>query len=76
MNCYSFDCGKLSAEVNISRFQGQDGVEEYHLVVQPTEYASFETQLEWVFAAYKNAMDSIGLDSGQRFCGGSFAATC
>jgi enamine deaminase RidA (YjgF/YER057c/UK114 family) len=48
--------------VNISRFQGQSGVDEYHLIVCPTAYGSFDTQLEWVSRAYRQALDSVGLD--------------
>jgi len=63
MDFYSFDCGMLPASVNISRFQGQNGVGEYHLIVRPTEHGSIDTQLDWVFRAYRNALDSIGLDT-------------
>jgi len=62
MDFYAFDCGTLPASVNIARFQGESGVDEYHLTVRPTEYGSIETQLDWLFRAYHNALDSIGLD--------------
>lgn len=64
MDFFAHDCGTLSAAVNISRFRGQDGVDEYHLVVRPTAYGSIETQLGWVFDAYRNALVEIGLDVG------------
>jgi enamine deaminase RidA (YjgF/YER057c/UK114 family) len=63
MDFRSFDCGTLPASVNISRFQGQSKVDEYHLIVRPTEYGNIDTQLEWVFRAYRNALDSVGLDT-------------
>ena len=62
MDYWLFDCGKIPATVNISRFQGKSGVAEYNFVVRPAEYGSIETQLEWVFAAYQKALDSMGLD--------------
>jgi enamine deaminase RidA (YjgF/YER057c/UK114 family) len=62
MNFESFDCESIPASVDISRFEGQSGVNEYHLMIHPTQYGSFETQLECVFNAYRNALDSAGLD--------------
>ena len=62
MDFWCFDCGTIPAVVTISQFKGQSGVEEYHLVIQPTEYGDFETQLKWLFEAYRKALDSIGLD--------------
>lgn len=62
MDFRALNFGKIPASVNISRFQGRSGVDEYHLIVRPTEYGSIETQLEWIFRAYQNALDSIGLD--------------
>src|SRR3989339_189268 len=62
MNFYSFDCVAVPASVNISRFNGQNGVDEYHLMIQPTRYESIDAQLECIFKAYRKALDSIGLD--------------
>jgi enamine deaminase RidA (YjgF/YER057c/UK114 family) len=62
MNFDFLDCGQIPASVNISSFQGQSGVKEYHLMVHPAKYGSFEIQLEWIFQAYCNALDSLGLD--------------
>jgi len=64
MDSYSFEGGTPFASVRVSRFQGQSGVAEYHLAVRPTEYGSIDHQLEWVWRAYRNALDSIGLDAG------------
>ena len=61
---YSSDCADTPAEVNISRFQGQSGVEEYHLIVRPTEYGSIDSQLRLVSSAYQHALRSAGLDHG------------
>lgn len=60
----SIDCEPLPAAVNISRFQGQSGVEEYHLMVRPTMYGSVSEQVEWVLAAYERALASAGLRPG------------
>lgn len=56
--------GPVPAAVSISRFRGEGGVEEYHLAVRPTEYASAATQLDWVSDAYQRALASMGLDAG------------
>jgi len=63
MDFYTFDCGTLPASVNISRFQGQSGVGEYHLSVRPTEHGSVDNHLDLLFRAYLEALDSIGLDT-------------
>ncbi len=63
MDFCSFDCGSLPALANISRFAGPGGVDEYHLIIRPTECGTIDTQLEWVFRAYQNALDSMGLDT-------------
>jgi enamine deaminase RidA (YjgF/YER057c/UK114 family) len=62
MDYCSLDTGTLCASVNISRFRGESGVDEYHLVVRPTEYASIDAQLEWVHRAYTSALAELGLD--------------
>ncbi|MBI5094014.1 MAG: translation initiation inhibitor [Candidatus Hydrogenedentes bacterium] len=63
MESFSIDCGVLPASVSISRFRGQDGVDEYHVMVRPTDYGSFSAQLEWLSAAYQNALDALELDA-------------
>jgi hypothetical protein len=63
MKCHSFNSETMPATVSISRFRGQSGVDEYHLIVRPTEHESIEAQLDWVFRAYQDALDSIGLDT-------------
>jgi enamine deaminase RidA (YjgF/YER057c/UK114 family) len=63
MKCHSFNSETMPATVSISRFRGQSGVDEYHLIVRPTEHESIEAQLDWVFRAYRDALDSIGLDT-------------
>jgi enamine deaminase RidA (YjgF/YER057c/UK114 family) len=63
MKCHSFNSETLPATVSISRYRGQSGVDEYHLIVRPTEHDSIDAQLDWVFRAYRDAVDSIGLDT-------------
>ena len=57
-----FNCEGLPAEVSVSHFQGADGVDEYHLMVRPTQYACFEAQMEWLVEAYESARQSLGID--------------
>ncbi len=61
MDCRSLDCGTLPVSANVSHFQGESGVAEYHLTMHPTEDGSIETQLEWLANAYQSALDSMGL---------------
>jgi len=63
MDFYQYDCDLFPVAVNISRFPGPDGVDEYHLIVRPTKYGSIEDQLQWVSHAYQSALDSMGLNT-------------
>lgn len=62
MEFLSFDCGDLPVMVETSRFRGQAGVEEVHLVARPTEDARADVQLDWVERACGDALESIGAD--------------
>lgn len=59
---HRFHCESIAAEAQISRFAQEGGAEEYHLIVRPTKYASFEEQLAWLSEAYDAALASVGLD--------------
>ncbi|MCX7015201.1 MAG: Rid family hydrolase [Candidatus Sumerlaeota bacterium] len=61
MDFYSFDSGTI-ASVKVSRFQGPSGVVECHLAARPLEYAGIDAQLDCVLRAYRNTLDSLGLD--------------
>jgi enamine deaminase RidA (YjgF/YER057c/UK114 family) len=63
MKFHCFACETIPATVSISRFRGQNGVDEYHLFVRPAEHDNIEIQLDWVSRAYREALDSIGLDT-------------
>lgn len=47
--------------VQFSRFRGKSGVEEIQWIIRPTQYAHFDTQLEWIEQTYKQAVKSMGL---------------
>jgi len=64
MIAQAIPCECVPASVSVSRFQGESGVDEYHVVVHPSGYATTDAQLDWVFAAYRQALDSLGLDLG------------
>jgi len=51
----------LPVSVQFSRFRGKSGVEEIQWIIRPTQYAHFDTQLEWIEQAYKQAVKSMGL---------------
>jgi enamine deaminase RidA (YjgF/YER057c/UK114 family) len=61
MDFFTCDVAAPSVSVHVSRFQGSGGVEEYHLVIRPGEYGSFQTQLEQVCRAYGQALDELSL---------------
>lgn len=63
MGYRSLEAGSLPASVNASCFTGASGVQEYHLVVQPTEYAPAEVQLQWLESAYGEALQALGLSA-------------
>jgi len=62
MDHYAVECGRLPVSVHVSRFQGLSGVAEYHLSLRPTKPGTIDTHLDWVFRAYQDALDSVGLD--------------
>ncbi len=47
--------------VNVARFPGPNGVDEFHLIVRPTETGNFAEQLHHVAQAYRRALDALGL---------------
>ena len=52
----------LPASVQVSRFRGASGVDEYHLVARPTEDAGIHVQLAWLEGAYYHALEALGLE--------------
>ena len=64
MEYWSSECGPIPAIVQSSRFRGDDGVDEYHLLVRPTEGGRSDTQLECVRQGYRQALAEFGLDAG------------
>lgn len=50
--------------VSVSCFAGESGVEEYHMMISPTEYASAETQMEWIAQGYQAACQAVNLEAG------------
>ncbi len=48
---------------SVSRFLGQSGVEEYHLMLHPTAYADIDTQLTWMESTYRETCSALGLDA-------------
>jgi len=51
----------LPVSVEFSKFRGESGVEEIQWIIRPTQYAHFDTQLEWIEQAYEQAVKSMGL---------------
>lgn len=51
-----------NTDVQVSHFRGPSGVSELHLVVRPTQYGDFATQLAWVEEAYREALGAAGID--------------
>jgi enamine deaminase RidA (YjgF/YER057c/UK114 family) len=51
----------LPGTVNVSRFRGESGVEEFHIVVQPGGPGSAEAQLDELSRSYAQVLASLGL---------------
>ena len=62
MNTQLTETSSLPVSVTHSRFTGRDGAEEYHLILKPTAYADFETQLRWLQKAYEEYLGSLSLE--------------
>ncbi|MCM8819003.1 MAG: Rid family hydrolase [Candidatus Omnitrophica bacterium] len=52
---------KIPVEVNYSCFKGSKGVEEYHFVFTPLKYENFQTQIKWLYTAYKKALKKFNI---------------
>jgi enamine deaminase RidA (YjgF/YER057c/UK114 family) len=61
MDFQRIDHPSSPATVCVSRFRGAGGVEEYHLMVRPTEVGSIERALEWIGRAYRMAIAELGI---------------
>jgi len=59
---YTYQYPAIATKVNVSHFHGKNGVDEYHLTVQPDRYDDFETQLNRLSQAYQNVLQTLGLD--------------
>ena len=64
MEYLSIDDVTQRASVGVSRFTGASGVQEYHVIVRPDEYADIETQLGWMQETYQTAIDVLGIGRG------------
>ncbi|NLX22654.1 MAG: translation initiation inhibitor [Phycisphaerae bacterium] len=61
MDYWSEDGKAGSPRVSVSRFHGEDGTDEYHLIVVPRLAGSIESQLADIEHAYRAAIASAGL---------------
>ena len=61
MSCHAVDGGSLPVAGGLSRFAGESGVEEVHLMLRPTAYAGVETQLDWLQRVYAETCAAQGL---------------
>lgn len=52
----------LPISVKVSRFTGSSGIEDIQIIIRPTEYADFETQLQWLESAYRQALIDLEID--------------
>jgi len=52
----------VPAEVCLSRFTGATGIVELHMMIRPLEDAVFAIQLDWIWVAYRELMNSIDGD--------------
>jgi len=62
MEFLNVDCPTRPVSVNVSCFRGPSGVDEYHLIVAPTEPGDAGGHLDWVYDSYVAALDDLGLD--------------
>ncbi len=52
----------VPVEIRLSQFSGTTGIVELHMMIRPLSDAAFSTQLDWIWIAYRELMDSIGFD--------------
>jgi enamine deaminase RidA (YjgF/YER057c/UK114 family) len=61
---FAHDSDAAPVRVQLSRFRGGSGVDEYHLLACPTAPASDETQLAWLEQAYARELAALELQRG------------
>jgi enamine deaminase RidA (YjgF/YER057c/UK114 family) len=62
------DLGDLPVHARLARFVGADGVVEEHLILTPTQYATFDQQLDWIERAHASCASANTLVMRRLFC--------
>jgi len=62
MKLLSSERQNIPVSVRVSRFNGTNGTDEYHMVLSPLKLADFGVQINWLYAAYLDTLNSLGLD--------------
>lgn len=62
MKNYILRNSEFPVSTKISCFQGEDGPDEYHITVHPYRYADINTQINWIYNAYKKVLLHTGID--------------
>ena len=62
MDTFAVDCGAAPVTARVSRFQGENGATEWHMVICPTEYGTIGDQLTWIQRAYQSTLTTLGID--------------
>lgn len=68
MDLLTPDLGDLSVSARVARFVGTSGTTEEHLILTPTRYASFATQLDWLERAHAGCANADTLVMRRLFC--------
>lgn len=63
MQYFTPECGSVPVEVQIAHFRADTGVDEYHLVLCPTQDGRIDTQLVWLQQAYDQMLATLKLDT-------------
>ena len=63
MEYHHIDCGQSPATVRVSHFRGSSGVDEYHMMICPTQEGNIELQLSWLAQAYQQALTAVAIPS-------------
>lgn len=64
VSCTRIASRALPVTVEVARFSGTSGVEELHVVAQPSAYERFNVQLDWLARAVEEALGELGIGPG------------
>ncbi|MCM8776969.1 MAG: Rid family hydrolase [Candidatus Omnitrophica bacterium] len=62
MKKFSLRISDIPVSIKASHFQRKEGPEEFHIAIYPYKLADLDTQIRWVYRAYIEILNYVGID--------------